>query len=332
MVTGKRSVLSIGVICFVFLMMGCNSGSSGGDGAVAEESVYLGLTSMTLIDEANARQIAEEAYLGGATGSTLVAPFSCAGAVPLGGTALPLPFHIVESAQGIVQWVIMQDPVSTPYAQSAIVQEQIYDEDGLGGSVSGTLQFDDVTGDFSGTITYSTYHYLGIEINGVVSVQGNYDLVTDDMAIDMNLSNYTAVYGGESLTMNGSASLVTSGDNISLTMNFVIQDGSTGKTYWMRDYHIEVVVIEDSDQVSISGSFYDADYGYVVLSTETPLQYNDDGDSIPSTGVLLVTGAEGTAGGSTRAWLVIQSSSVYIVYADTDGDDEVDWDSGVLYW
>jgi len=52
----------------------------------------------------------------------------------------------------------------------------------------------------------------------------------------------------------------------------------------------------------------------------------------PSSGILLLTGAPGSAGGNTKAQLVFLSSSSYEVDADTNGDDSWDWNSGTKNW
>ena len=83
--------------------------------------------------------------------------------------------------------------------------------------------------------------------------------------------------------------------------------------------------------VEVSGKYYDSDYGYVTITTLTPLciYYND---SFPSDGVFVITGDTGIGGGSTKAQLTVLSSTTYQVEADTNGDGTYDWNSGVLDW
>jgi hypothetical protein len=115
-------------------------------------------------------------------------------------------------------------------------------------------------------------------------------------------------------------------------MTMLLGDNSTGEVYWVRDYTMTVTeVAYYAVTFEISGSFYDPDYGFVLLSTPVPflIDYDDDW---PSEGVLVLTGDTGIAGGSIEAQLTALSSITYRVEADTNGDGFYDWNSGVLYW
>ena len=68
-------------------------------------------------------------------------------------------------------------------------------------------------------------------------------------------------------------------------------------------------------------------YGYVVVSTTTSFRINE-GDSYPSQGVLVVTGAN-----SRAARLTCVDASTFVVDADLDGDGQFDdWTSGEQTW
>ncbi len=328
MLTRIKSVLSTIMICFILSMItGCGGGSSGDGDSV--DAVYTGLTSQAVFDDTNAQQIVEEAYLSGSSSSSLTIPFSSTNSAPLERNDIPLSWYLARFAEDLAQQLATLDGARVPSAMSAVDQKDFYTEDGYGGSISGTLSIDKETGDFSGSFTYNSYSLAGVVSDGEVTVEGHSS--TSGMTLLMNFSSFTVSYGGVSQTMNGTASLSASVGSLALMMNIVTQDNTTGKTYWMQDYRIDVVEYDDRDEVSISGLFYDFDYGYVVLSTQQPLVYYDDDDS-PSSGIIVATGAQGSAGGSTWAKLGAQSSSTYMIWADTDGDGSADWESGVLYW
>ncbi|WP_419655630.1 uncharacterized protein Dvar_47240 [Desulfosarcina variabilis str. Montpellier] len=83
--------------------------------------------------------------------------------------------------------------------------------------------------------------------------------------------------------------------------------------------------------MTISGDFYYPDYGYVSLSTEQTLII-DASTGTPSSGVLIVTGENGSSGGPTEARLTCYSEGQFQVEADTDGDGVYDWTSDMLSW
>jgi hypothetical protein len=87
-------------------------------------------------------------------------------------------------------------------------------------------------------------------------------------------------------------------------------------------------ISEDVDYVDIkaTGRFYNPTYGYVDLSTITPLRtYNIY--EWPSSGELQMVGGEGT-----KARLIVVNKNFYQIIADTNGDANYDYDSGQMSW
>ena len=110
-------------------------------------------------------------------------------------------------------------------------------------------------------------------------------------------------------------------------------DNNTVISYWLKDWILRHTHGEGYFEiVSAIGRFYDPDYGYVELSIEEGiLTYADD--YWPSSGKLVLTGAEGTQGGDTKVRLTFLSATEYLVEADTDGDGAFDdYNSGTLLW
>ncbi len=80
------------------------------------------------------------------------------------------------------------------------------------------------------------------------------------------------------------------------------------------------------EEATVSGRYYEPDYGYVALFTEEPIRlYYYEG--FFSSGVIV---AEGSA--NTRARLVILSPLDYIIDADVDGDGFYSLSSGIRSW
>jgi hypothetical protein len=55
-------------------------------------------------------------------------------------------------------------------------------------------------------------------------------------------------------------------------------------------------------------------------------------DQVPSAGILIAVGENGSAGGPTMARLTCLSAGLFKVETDTDGDGVYDTDSGDLFW
>jgi hypothetical protein len=81
-----------------------------------------------------------------------------------------------------------------------------------------------------------------------------------------------------------------------------------------------------------NGRFYDPEFGYVELSVEGLIQINVT-DRWPSSGVMILTGAQGGSGGPTRARLTFLNATEFLVEADTDGDGAYDdYNSSPQLW
>ena len=114
----------------------------------------------------------------------------------------------------------------------------------------------------------------------------------------------------------------------------MIQDGGTGRVCQVENYQMAITDWGSYAVFTISGRFYDPDYGYVDLTTPSPLfmGYYDD---YPYAGQLVLTGENGTVG-PTSARLTALSTTTCRVEADTDGDGTYsgldDYDSGEILW
>jgi hypothetical protein len=111
---------------------------------------------------------------------------------------------------------------------------------------------------------------------------------------------------------------------------YVFTDNNTGISYWLKDWILRHTHGEGyTEIVSAIGRFYDPDYGYVELSIEEGILIYAEDDR-PSSGKLVLTGAEGTQGGDTKIRITHLSATEYLVEADTNGDGAYDYNSGTL--
>jgi hypothetical protein len=118
-------------------------------------------------------------------------------------------------------------------------------------------------------------------------------------------------------------------------MTFLLRDNRTGKVYSFVNCIMDAWDGDDTGgehtYATLTGRFFDPDHGYVDLTTPDPIKIYWD-DKFPSAGILEADGANGTAGGSTKARLTAISDTSCRVDADTNGDDTFDYSSGTMSW
>jgi len=192
------------------------------------------------------------------------------------------------------------------------------------GTMSYFMTLNDVTGTFSATFTYRNFDDCSSVTNGSMSMSGIMDLYTYE-PISMTLSfrslTMTDKASGESVTMDGSISMGTSGSAMTMTLNLLFKDSTDGKVYWMNNWTATATDYGSYETIDFSGRFYHPDHGYVDFETTTSLTiYTSDAN--PTTGVVVYTGAN-----NTKAKVDFNTGSLSTAYLslDTDGDGGYDW-------
>lgn len=319
-------MVSISVMLFLAMFVsacGDDSDSDGGGGGGG--ITYTGITAQATIDDTNAVDLSIGAYQGGDTGMAI----GTVGAVQTADHNQIGRSRVLKLVQTSEEAILQVDVNASPgvVVSGAIVTESDTIPGDCGGNASYTIEVDDVTGDFSGTMNFNDYCSEGVTLTGSTSFSGMFDVYTGDfLQFSLTLDTVTITSGSDSFTTSGSVSFNFQATPLTATMDIRIRDDSTGKVYWVNDYSITLVEGSGYVEFEVSGRYYDPDYGYIDFHTDTPFHI-DDGDEWPSAGVLIVEGE-----GGTEAQLTALSSTTYIVDADTDGDGIYDWDSGVLNW
>lgn len=322
------SCMIVILVWSAFSLAAC--GSSGGGGTPAGIS-YTGLTTLVAIDANNAVDIGTGAYQGGST----------AGAI---GSSMGIVQNSEDEYIGRSRSLILSQALVKALRQidvnsmssgiaSGTIQHNSGTEYGTcGGSMSWSINFNDQTGGFTGSFNFNNYCEDNTTLSGSIEAAGTIDPVTEDFGqISMTFIVFTIATPSDSFTAQGSFDINFSVSSIDFAINIYMREDSTGKVYWLDDFNMSVAEETGYADVEISGNFYDPDYGYVILSTSTPLRIYDS-DDYPSQGILIVTGETGIGGGSTKARLTAHSSTTYEVEADTNGDGTYDWTSGILNW
>lgn len=329
-----RRVLSVMLmVLLAVLFNACGGGGGGGDGGGGAADIsYSGITSRAIVDDSSAADLSTGAYRGGNMGSAL------------GGIAAiqtedykqidrPRTLKLTQTLETAIVEVDVTAPSGVAVSGAIQQESDTIQGDCLGtpGSATYTIQYDDVTGDFSGTFNFNSYCSEGVTLSGSASFSGKVDpSALEFLRFSITFDNLIATSDLDSFTTKGSITYDFNTFQVTANMDLLLKDNSTGKVYWVK-YSMTLVEGPNYVEFEMSGTYYDPDYGYVVLSTEVPFVVYD-GEDWPSEGVLVVTGDTGIAGGSTEARLTVLSSTTYQLEADTDGDGQYDWDSGILFW
>jgi hypothetical protein len=301
------------------------TGGDGGGGGGGGGITYTGITSQATIDDTNAVDLSVGPYQGCDTGMA----FGTFGAVQTAEHNQIGASRVLKLAQTSAEAILQVDVNAPPgvVVSGAVVTESDTIPGDCGGNASYTIEVDDVTGEFSGTMNFNDYSSEGITLSGRTSFSGKFDVDTENfLRISLSLHTVSVTLDSDSFTTSGSISFNFQASPSTATIDIRIRDNSTGKVYWANDYTITIVEESGYVEVEMSGRYYDPDYGYVDFHTDTPFRI-DDGDEWPSAGVLTVEGE-----GGTKAQLTALSSTTYRVDADTDGDGTYDWDSDVRNW
>jgi len=169
----QKGYLVFMLISFALVFSACGGGGGGGGNGGGGGITYTGITTQAAVENVNAKDLSTGAYKGGAMGTSL-----SLGAVLQAGIDRP---YYVDMAL-ILEEAISQIDLHVPFgiAQTgAIVTDSGTIPGQCGGSVQYAIQADDVTGDFSGTLTFSGYCVQGVTVTGGVNGSGKYDLQND---------------------------------------------------------------------------------------------------------------------------------------------------------
>jgi hypothetical protein len=310
------------------VLSACSGG--GGDAVktatlVNPEPSYRGTTTQAAVSGTNAEALA----LGGFTGTKIggaIRTARTAGTLTRGDALVPqLAVAIKKSVRrmglpGIARQRLQARQPSRGAAAPARVATHQVNGDG-GGYASFTLDVNDATGSFSGSVDFHDYSSKGLVIAGNSAILGTFDMNTQEFSrLTLSFNALSMHSTGIDVTLIGSLSwgfnLPTSSEN--LTMNMILLDRSDSKTYWFRNYEIATVYNNGFLTQNFSGRYYDPDHGYVDITTMN-LLVADYGKTWPTSGSLRLSGRLGSQVSITF------SPYKLAMAADTDGNGTADW-------
>ncbi|GFO53684.1 hypothetical protein GMSM_06910 [Geomonas sp. Red276] len=177
------------------------------------------------------------------------------------------------------------------------------------GSASFSLNLNQSTGEFSGSMTFSNYcEQAGTAtVSGSVGIGGVFNMNTGAFnSLTMTFNPLSATLNNATSSLYGSIGFSVQGSSETMTISCTVSSG--GAVYWLRDWTFTLT----STSMTISGQYYDPQYGYVDITTPTPLTVNSLSGE-PTAGVVLFNGANGS-----RARMTFNNSG-YVVTVDANG-------------
>jgi hypothetical protein len=292
------------------------------DNSVDDSSAgFIGVASQAVINAANAENLAGGALAGGLTGAAVSKPGLDRNSSDTHMDAFrPLRFPLVLEAS---LRKIESAPTSSIFSPAAIIIKRDSFSGGCGGNFSYTLNFNKTSQQFQGHLSFTDYCDQGIIISGQTDVNGTFDAPSGDL----KTANFSFDdLSDKSITLNGDISISLSDPPIIATFSACAHDKSSGLTYWLKDYSMNIDKSAGYVAIEIFGRFYHPDHGFVKITTTEPFIIHDE-DDWPTSGRIEIRGAD-----NTNAQLTTLDYLYFGVEADTDGNGIFDWDSGTLNW
>jgi hypothetical protein len=293
------------LFALAFLLTSCGGGGSSVSSAGGVD--YTGNTSQATISASNG-SILTSGALGNASSTQVFASQSEKGA-----EEAKFSNHMFVSGLMAGLKKDLENPVMDAYkSESATAAMETYTDSATGncgGSAAYSISADTTTGIFSGTITLSDLCENQVKVNGTVSFSGKINITTEKLEyFDFNLNRVNFTQNGDSATIGGTLH-ITGSSPIVVTANFVVEENS--KTYKLQDTTIKIWDGVSYGQFELSGRFYDHDYGYVDVVTNTRFKVSNS-SYWPYDGKLTITGnnssATITANNSTTYTVVVTES------------------------
>jgi hypothetical protein len=295
----KKLLLSIAGFA---LLAGCGGG---GGSAAGAPSAYNGSTFQATVTTGNAKALSADAY----SGAQLSSAVSGVAKETTGSSGRPA---LLQEAAAILEQSVTSIVTLHTSAAKIVAATAQNSANGFSGSYSYSISYDQASGAFSGTVTFSQYKATSTSttISGSIAFSGVYNQATGSFtSLNISLNNVSGTSGAKSYNLAGSESYNGNGATRTVTMSVVLTDNVSGRTYWVKDLTLAFT----GSSLTVTGTYYDPIHGYVVISTATPLTVSAI-DATPTSGQLLFTGSNGT-----KARLTFTGSG-YTVEADTAGN------------
>jgi hypothetical protein len=300
----KRFIM---VLAGLSLLTACG-GTGGSDSSTANlPAVYTGITSQATVTTSNAKAVSLSAY----SGSQMASSFDVLGkAATDSNDQSPLLQEVAGILEINVSTIVQESKTSAKIVEATSTSQNTIN--GYNGSFKYTINVDTTSGSFSGTLTYLQYMSTSssISMTGNVTFSGVINQATSIFtSFNMTMTGVTISSGSTSISMTGAFANSISGSTKTYTTTMAITDNVSNGTTLLKDYTLQLI----GNSLTITGTYYDPTYGYVVISTATPLTVSYL-SATPTSGRLICTGSNGT-----KARLTFVSGG-YTVETDNAGN------------
>jgi len=320
--------LSVLFVFGVFLITGCGGSSSpSSSGSTTSSLTYTGSTAQAVVDSNNANDLAGNTYQAESSGFvTLGTNMESPGTNSLNSNRSGAPgyFRIATFLTDSVKENAL--PAGGSFHSQALQTVNDTIPGSCGGTIAFNLTVDDLTNKFDGTLTETNYCSYGAVGNGTVTFSGSYDLILNEIAqMTISTSSFAYTSGSDSFIFSGTMTATFRSSTGTIVMNFLVRDNATSKVYKLENFTISATDGVSFIDVSMSGRFFEPDYGYVDISTLTPFRIS--GTNLwPSSGIVVLTGK------NSGAKLTTASTVLYQIDVDTDGDGAYETNLGTFGW
>ncbi|MBJ6749647.1 hypothetical protein [Geomonas anaerohicana] len=282
------------------LVAACGGGGGGGDQPV-DHSKYTGQTARASITTGNAVAFTTDAWAAGSIGSSanVIGVMVQNDASP-GGKLITLP-EIAATVQGSIPQALARVKQAAPLPGVA-ASSTVYGA--VGGSAAVSMNLNETTGNFTGSMTFNKYQNLsnGPTITGSVTMTGIYNPATGSYdSITMDFAPLSANTAKGTATMYGSFAFSATATSETLRMSCTLSVNSS-PNYWIKDWTYTF----SRNTLAITGVYFHPSYGYVEVTTPTPLSVSSFSD-VPIAGVFQAAGAH-----CTKARLTFSSAGTTV--------------------
>jgi len=290
-------------------LTGCSSDSASG----VTPASYAGVTTEASITATNSEDLTEAALDGGAPGDS-----GLASATASQSADREQLMGMARSLGSAMRGVDMSQASGSQAGIAAVSSNSDTETSACGGTLSYNFSFDDATGAYSGTFTFSNYVDCDDKsiINGSLTAEGVLNLSTLVLtSMNMTFTALTYEEGSESMTLSGTMDMNSiSAFNYTMTMNLDFRDNVKNETYRLENYVVDITDNISYIDVDISGTVYHPTHGYVAVTTTTLIRIYST-DENPTSGVVELAGS-----GGSKVVVTFNTNDTYTMDIDSDGD------------
>lgn len=298
----------------VLVACGGGGGSDSSSGGSGSTSFYTGVTTQATVTAANAPDYVD-LLLNQGTAQTGV------GGVLVGVTTTESALTSIK----LTQWAgqVVSENVQDAAQQSSYLPGVVdsSSEDCLdNGSIDITINVNQSSGVFSGDLSFNNCTEGSSVTDGDISFSGAIDINTGEFSepLEMSFTNLSLVDSEAGLDIESEGDISCDFTDMidlyvfSCTQSIEIRDNIANTGYKFDNFTLTMTDTISSVSLELSGRVYHPDYGYVDVSTITPLTLYFEEN--PSDGVFLLEG------NNSAARITVIDNSSYMLEIDPEGD------------